>query len=194
MFSGWGIRTLSSEHRHYDPVSYHRGSVWAVEQATILFGLRRYGFDARAHDLAEGLFSLARLYPAYRIPETLGGHARGTRPAPGAYPQANSPQLWNATAFPLMVQSLLGMVPWAAAHTVFVDPALPHWLPDLTLEQLRVGDSAVSIRFFRRPDGSSDYDVTHRQGAVHIVRQPSIDSLTATMGGRVWNAVSGVMK
>lgn len=48
MFSGWGIRTLSAEHGYYNPVSYHRGTVWAVEQATILFGLRRFGFDARA--------------------------------------------------------------------------------------------------------------------------------------------------
>ena len=31
--------------------------------------------------------------------------------APGAYPRANTPQLWNATAFPLLVQTLLGLVP-----------------------------------------------------------------------------------
>src|SRR5438132_1056873 len=49
MFSGWGIRTLSSSHAFYNPLSYHRGTVWAVEQGTILFGLRRFGFDARAH-------------------------------------------------------------------------------------------------------------------------------------------------
>src|SRR4029453_8908182 len=30
MYSGWGIRTLSSAHAFYDPLSYHRGSVWAV--------------------------------------------------------------------------------------------------------------------------------------------------------------------
>ena len=47
MFSGWGIRTLSSTHRAYNPLSYHLGTVWAVEQATIVFGLRRFGFDAR---------------------------------------------------------------------------------------------------------------------------------------------------
>ena len=41
MFSGWGVRTLSSNHAYYNPVSYHRGTVWAVEKATILFGLRR---------------------------------------------------------------------------------------------------------------------------------------------------------
>ena len=28
MFSGWGIRTLSSAHAAYSPMSYHCGSVW----------------------------------------------------------------------------------------------------------------------------------------------------------------------
>ena len=44
LFSGWGIRTLSTRHAFYNPLSYHRGTVWAVEQATIMFGLRRFGF------------------------------------------------------------------------------------------------------------------------------------------------------
>ena len=68
LFSGWGVRTLSAHHACYDPISYHRGSVWAVEQATIAFGLRRYGMNGRVHQLAEALFDLAQLYPQYRIP------------------------------------------------------------------------------------------------------------------------------
>ena len=79
MFSGWGIRTLSSAHRAYNPLSYHLGTVWAVEQATIAFGLRRFGFDARACELAHALFDLAELYPEYRIPECIGGYPRGER-------------------------------------------------------------------------------------------------------------------
>ena len=194
MFSGWGVRTLSSTHAHYDPVSYHRGTVWAVEQATILFGLRRFGFDARAHDLARALFELALLYPAYRIPETIGGYARGVRHSPGAYPQANTPQLWNATAFPLMVQTLLGLVPWAPGGVLLIDPLLPEWLPDLTVERLRVGDAEVTLRFVRKPDGSTDYDVLHRRGRLHVVRQPPLESLTATVADRIWGPLTGVLK
>src|SRR5689334_22746209 len=44
MFSGWGIRTLSSKHPAYNPYSYHRGAVWPVEQGTFAIGLTRYGF------------------------------------------------------------------------------------------------------------------------------------------------------
>jgi glycogen debranching enzyme len=185
VFSGWGIRTLSTEHAFYNPLSYHRGTVWAVEQATILFGLRRFGFDARALDLAEGLFALAQLYPEYRIPECVGGYARGERPVPGAYPRANTPQLWNGTAFPLVVQTMLGLIPIASANTLIVDPALPHWVPELVIRDLRVGGAKVALRFWRDDDGASQWEVLHKQGTLHVVRQPAPESTSAAWSDRV---------
>jgi glycogen debranching enzyme len=190
MFSGWGIRTLSSGHAFYDPLSYHRGSVWAVEQGTIAFGLRRFGFDARALDLAEALFALARLYPRYRIPETVGGYSRRERATPGAYPQANAPQLWNASAFPLVLQSLLGLVPWAPQKLLLVDPILPAWLPEVVLHDLRVGEAMVTLRAVRSADGSSDYEVIRKTGTLHVLRQPPPESLAAGIIDRV-AAVAG---
>ena len=38
LYSGWGIRTLSEKHPAYDPFSYHRGSVWPVEQGAFALG------------------------------------------------------------------------------------------------------------------------------------------------------------
>jgi len=194
MFSGWGVRTLSSDHAFYNPLSYHRGTVWAVEQATIVFGLRRFGFDARALDLAEAQFDLARLYPEYRIPECVGGYARGDRPAPGAYPHANTPQLWNATAFPLIVQTLLGLLPVASAQTLVVDPALPASIPELILRDVRVGTAKATLRFWRDGDGASKWDVVHTQGTLHVVRQPAPESLTATLGDRAGAVLESVGK
>jgi glycogen debranching enzyme len=185
MFSGWGIRTLSSDHAFYDPLSYHRGTVWPVEQGTIVFGLRRYGFDARAHDLAGAMFDLAQLYPEYRIPECVGGFARGQRPTPAAYPQANTPQLWNASAFPLIVQSLLGLLPLAPYGVLIVDPALPEWLPDITLTGLRVGGATATLRFWRDADGSSRFDVVSTRGSLRVLRQPPLESVTATPWDRM---------
>ncbi len=184
MFSGWGVRTLSSDHRYYNPLSYHRGSVWAVEQATIVFGLRRFGFDARALDLSRAMFELSQLYPEYRIPECVGGYARGERVAPGAYPRANTPQLWNATAFPLVVQSLLGILPVAPLATLVLDPALPTWMPEVVLRNLRVGGARVSLRFWRTADDRSRWDVLDQHGTLHIVRQPPPESLTDGIGSR----------
>ncbi|MEX2272251.1 MAG: glycogen debranching N-terminal domain-containing protein [Vicinamibacterales bacterium] len=192
MFSGWGIRTLSSDHAYYNPLSYHRGSVWGVEQGTILFGLRRFGFDARVHDLASALFDLARLYPEYRIPECVGGYARGDYATPGAYPQSNTPQLWNATAFPLMVQTLLGLLPVAPLGTLMLDPILPPWLPDVVLHDLKVGQATVTLRAWRTKDGACDFDVVRKQGELRIVRQPPPESLSASLADRAGALVGSI--
>lgn len=184
LFSGWGIRTLSTSHAFYNPLSYHRGTVWAVEQATIIFGLRRFGFEARALDLSRALFDLALLYSEYRIPECVGGYARSESPVPGAYPRANTPQLWNASAFPLVVQTLLGALPIAAARTLVLDPLLPAWLPELVVRDVRIGRAKVSLRFWRERDGTAQWDVLHRQGPLHLVRQPPPESLFATWTDR----------
>jgi glycogen debranching enzyme len=194
LFSGWGIRTLSTNHSFYNPLSYHRGTVWAVEQATIVFGLRRFGFDARALDLAQALFDLAQLYPEYRIPECVGGYARGEHATPGAYPRANTPQLWNATAFPLVAQTILGLVPVAGAKTLVVDPVLPAWMPELILRDLRVGDAKVTLRFWRDESGSSAWEVLHQQGTLHILRQPAPESLSATWTDRAGAVLESMVK
>ncbi|HVL65691.1 MAG TPA: glycogen debranching N-terminal domain-containing protein [Vicinamibacterales bacterium] len=194
LFSGWGVRTLSTRHRRYDPLSYHRGSVWAVEQATIVFGLRRFGFEPRALDLAQAQFELARLYPEYRIPECVGGYARGDRATPAAYPRANTPQLWNATAFPLIVQSLLGLLPLAPARTLLLDPVLPTWLPEIVLRDLRVGGARVTLRFWRDDgEGTSKWEVLHRQGTLHVVRQPPPESVHAGLGDRMRAALESLV-
>ena len=193
VFSGWGIRTLSSDHAFYNPLSYHRGTVWAVEQGTILFGLRRFGFDARALDLARALFDLAQQYPEHRVPECVGGYSRAERPVPGAYPRANTPQLWNATAFPLTVQTLLGIVPVAHLETLMLDPVLPAWAPEIVVRNLCVGQAQATLRFWRDEQGRSQWDVLHKSGTLRIVRQPPLESVTAGIMDRVKAAFESVM-
>jgi len=185
MFSGWGVRTLSASHPYYDPLSYHRGTVWAVEQGTIVFGLRRFGFDARALELSRALFDLAELYPEYRIPECVGGYPRDEHPTPGAYPKANTPQLWNATAFPLVLQTLLGMIPLAPLETLVIDPLLPPWMPDVIVHGVRVGAARATLRFRRDRNGRTAWKVLDKQGTLHIVRQPPPESVSAGMGDRL---------
>ncbi len=51
LFSGWGIRTLSSQHPAYNPFSYHLGSVWPVENGTFALGFGRYGCIGELHRL-----------------------------------------------------------------------------------------------------------------------------------------------
>jgi glycogen debranching enzyme len=194
MFSGWGVRTLSSSHAFYNPLSYHRGTVWAVEQGTILFGLRRFGFDARVHDLARSQFDLAELYAEHRIPECIGGYARSEAPTPGAYPRANTPQLWNATSFPLTIQVLLGLLPLAQFETLVLDPVLPSWLPEVIVHDVHVGQARATLRFWREAEGSSKFEVLRKHGTLRVVRQPPPESVEAGLVPRAKAVVETVVR
>jgi N-terminal domain of (some) glycogen debranching enzymes len=46
----------------------------------------------------------------------------------------------------------------AHSHMLYIDPVLPKWLPDITLHNLRVGASTVTLRFWRE-QGATRYDV-----------------------------------
>jgi glycogen debranching enzyme len=189
MFSGWGIRTLSSDHPAYNPYSYHRGTVWPVEHGPFAVGAYRYGCHDYVERICRAQFELASLFDFNRLPECVGGHQRDEdHPFPAIYPAANSPQAWSATTAYTLVQAMLGMQPFAPLRMLFIDPFLPPWLPELTLSGMRVADSSISIRFYRKPDGNSDYDILETQGNIHVVRQPSPWSFTATLGERAGDA------
>ena len=186
LFSGWGIRTLSSENPAYNPLSYHLGSVWAVENGTTALGLRRYGFDTETLQLAGALYDLARLWEGGRIPECVGGYARDERAHPGAYPRANPVQAWNLSVFPLLIQAFLGLMPLAPKHLLALDPILPAWLPELEVRGLRVGEATVSLRVTRTgDDGKADYEVLEQEGKLRLVRQPPVDDLSVGLWGRL---------
>jgi glycogen debranching enzyme len=185
LFSGWGIRTLSSRNPAYNPLDYHLGSVWPVENATTLFGLRRYGLNDRALELARALYDLARLWPGGRIPECVGGYARDEAAHPGAYPRANAPQAWNQSVWAIVVQALLGLVPCAPLHLLLVDPVLPPWLPELTIRNVRIGHATVSLRFWRAANGGSHYEVIELDGPLNVLRQPWVESLSTHLWDRL---------
>ncbi|MFC4017112.1 glycogen debranching N-terminal domain-containing protein [Micromonospora sp. GCM10011542] len=176
MFSGWGVRTLSSDHPAYNPFSYHRGSVWPVEAGTIGLGLARYGCWDHLHRLAEGMFAAAALFEEHRLPEVLSGLPRdAAHPHPGVYPNSCSPQAWSASSVIALVQALLALRPAAPLRTIFVDPHLPEWLPDLRLEGVQVGGATVDLTVRRRRGGRTS--ITVRGDRLAVVRRPTLRSL-----------------
>lgn len=185
MFTGWGVRTLSSLHPAYNPYSYHRGTVWPVEHGPFAVGAYRYGCHEYVDRICQSQFELAALFDYFRLPECVAGHQRDEdHPFPAVYPAANSPQAWSATTVYTLLQAMLGLQPFAPLRMLFVDPYLPAWLPEITISNLRVADAAVSIRFFRKANGRSDYRVLEKRGRLHVIRQPSPWSLTASFGER----------
>ncbi|PYS41950.1 MAG: amylo-alpha-1,6-glucosidase [Acidobacteria bacterium] len=194
MFSGWGIRTLSSAHPAYNPYSYHRGSVWPVEQGTFAIGFARYGLHHYMNLLCRAQFEAAALFDFYRLPELFSGHPRDVaHPFPANYPNANSPQAWSASTVFSMLQAILGLYPYAPLKMLLIDPHLPDWLPDITLRDLRVGDAKVTIRFFRTRSGTTDYHIEDARDSLHVVRQPSPWSLTAGFAERVRDVLASLV-
>jgi glycogen debranching enzyme len=198
LWSGWGVRTLSSRNPAFNPYSYHRGSVWPVEHGSFALGFLRYGLHNRLETVCRGMFEAARLFDHRRLPEVFSGHARdAAHPFPAIYPQANSPQAWSASAALSLVQALLGIYPYAPLKMLLVDPHLPEWLPEITVRNLRVGGATADLRFFRDGrdgrDGRSDWEILDQRGTLHILRQPSPWSLTASFAERLRDALSSLL-
>lgn len=174
LFSGWGIRTLSSEHPAYNPYAYHRGAVWPVEHGPLAQGARRFGRHDLVETVARAQFEAAARFDYRRLPECFSGHPRGDEhPFPSIYAAANAPQAWSAATAVALVQALLGIQAHAPARILLVDPKLPDWLPVVTLRGLRVGDARVSLRFARGADGGSAFEVTELRGELRVFSHPA---------------------
>lgn len=173
LFSGWGVRTLSRQHPSYNPLAYHLGTVWPVENATFALGFKRYGLDDHLERLVTAMYDAAANFQNCRLPEALGGIGRQESPVPTVYPKSNSPQAWSASAMLLLVQALLGIYPFAPAKVLaLARPRLPEWLPAVTVRQIRVGDATVAIRFQRDRNGSTGFEVIEKQGTLRVTEVP----------------------
>ncbi|WP_140908408.1 amylo-alpha-1,6-glucosidase [Cognatiluteimonas lumbrici] len=172
LFSGWGIRTLSSEHPAYNPYAYHRGTIWPVEHGPFVVGGYRYGCHAEAERVCSAMFQAAALFQYRRLPECFAGHPRDDdHPFPAIYPAANVPQAWSASTVVTMLQAMLGVYAHAPSGVLYLDPRLPEWLPEITLRNLRVGEAGLDLRFARQADGTSTYEILDQRGKLEARRR-----------------------
>jgi glycogen debranching enzyme len=154
MFSGWGIRTLSSREKAYNPISYHLGTVWPHDNALIAAGLERYGQDEAADAVFSALVGAASGMSQYRLPELYSGYERREdEQRPVGFPVACSPQAWAAGAIPHVLWTTLGLRANAPEKRLrIVRPVLPPWLDWLELRNVRVGAACLALRFERTGD------------------------------------------
>jgi glycogen debranching enzyme len=170
MWSGWGVRTLSADNPAYNPFSYQLGSVWPHDNGIIAAGFKRYGFAEEANRLAHDIFQAARCFDSYRLPELYAGLAREPGTFPAQYLGANIPQAWAAGSVFHLIQTILGLRADAPNGRLYVHPTLPDWLPDLTLDGLKLGAARLKLRFWREGDASR-WDVLDQQGDVAVEEQ-----------------------
>jgi hypothetical protein len=68
---------------------------------------------------------------------------------PVQYLGANVPQAWAAGSPFMLLQAMLGLQQDAPRGKLYVDPALPDWLPDVTVTDLLLGRQRFNIHFWR---------------------------------------------
>jgi len=151
MFSGWGWRTLSQDESIFNPLSYHRGSVWPHDNSLVAHGMALNEFREQAQQIFTSLFQAALNFRDYRLPELFCGIQRRPFDEPVHYPVSCSPQAWASGAMFLVLSSVLGIRPSAHRKEVnIVNPSLPEWLDYLRIRNLRVGNTRIGLDFARQ--------------------------------------------
>ena len=145
-FSGWGIRTIATDVRRHNPMSYHNGSVWPHDVALIAWGMARYGFADEVERLFNGLYRGAIYMEMMRMPEVFCGFERRDGEAPTLYPHACAPQAWAAGSVYLMLQALLGLeIDSTQKKVQFSHPRLPDSIESLRISNLGVDGTNIDI-------------------------------------------------
>ena len=99
-----GVRTLSSRSLHYDPVSYHNGSIWPHDTAMLAQGLRNFGYEDDAKRVEHALL---KAYTHFKTPIELFGYQKGYR----TYSHSNGAgacqvQAWSAASLLAVVSTM----------------------------------------------------------------------------------------
>jgi len=137
-------------------LSYHNGTVWPHDNSLIAMGFSNYGLQKQAAAVLSGAYQACRQFRHCRLPELFCGLGRGDGDLVVSYPVSCSPQAWASGALFLMIRACLGLYPDAPRKVLkIVNPHLPDFLDQLTLEGLRVGGTRFTLHFERTREGAS---------------------------------------
>ncbi len=168
-YSGWGVRTIGTSEKRYNPMSYHNGSIWPHDNALIAWGALRHHDKRLALKVLAGLLDLSGGVMLHRLPELICGFSRRPGKGPTLYPVACSPQAWSAGAVFMVLQSCLGLEICTKEQRIYLYyPALPEELKQVRISNLAVGDARVDLSFERYSE-SVGVNILRRSGHVEIV-------------------------
>jgi glycogen debranching enzyme len=168
-FSQWGIRTLSSRERRYNPTSYHNGSIWPHDNSLIALGLAKYGHSHQAARVTSALLDAALQMDLRRLPELFCGMPRRPDKGPVLYPVACAPQAWAAAAPFALLQACLGLEIDARERIVRMNhPCLPKGIDHMKISNLPVGNDRITMMLRRRGEGVA-VNVLKRSGSAEVV-------------------------
>lgn len=144
MFSGYGIRTMSTKDKGYSPIGYHVGCVWVHDNSIIADGLARYGKKKEANKVIDAILDAAPHF-GYTFPETFAGFPRYKTDFPVRYPTSCSPQAWAAGSTLLFLRTLLGLKPSSNKKRIEVDPIFNYKETTIGLEGINAFGRTFNI-------------------------------------------------
>jgi glycogen debranching enzyme len=157
LWSGWGVRTMSSGDVGYGPLAYHNGTVWPHDNSLIAWGLQRAGREMDSRRICETMLEAATHF-AGTLPEVFTGLARSQAPFPVPYPAAARPQAWAAATPILLQRVLLGLEPDRGRMELVsrISQPLPSWLDGMSIRGI--------------PAFGQQWDAVVEAGRVHVER------------------------
>ncbi len=173
MFTGWGIRTLSSLSPAYNPMGYHIGSVWPHDSSLIACGLRSINLVDQSLLVAQGLIDMTLSQPYQRPPELFCGYEHDGFSTPVQYPVACSPQAWASGTIFQLITMMVNLVPNAPNKQLrIIDPALIGSIGRLSIKNLRIGNTLIDLQFEKSGDRAGDTiacRVVKKQGNLRVI-------------------------
>jgi glycogen debranching enzyme len=146
LWSGWGVRTMSSADAGFNPLEYHNGTVWPHDNSLIAWGLARYDRWPEAQRIIRRMMNAAA-YFGYQLPEVFAGFSRAETPFPVPYPTSCRPQAWAAGTPVILLQLLLGVRPDRVRHRlVSTATEIPSWAGSLKLAGVRAFGTSWEVR------------------------------------------------
>lgn len=158
LVTDFGLRTMTPDHVHFNPVGYHTGSIWAHDTAITATGLSSEGYDELSFSLATGLLRASEAFE-YRMPELFHGGERDSNHGPLPYPAACRPQAWSCASAITTLLAAIEMdidVPNRVAR-FSPAPAFAPWWP-LDIRGLQIAGESVDLHI--DADGKLTVDST----------------------------------
>ena len=178
LFSGWGIRTLSSLSPAYNPMGYHTGSVWPHDNSIIALGLRTTARSIvkessslveQSLEVTTGIIDMTLQQHHLQPPELFCGYKRCEENTPVRYPVACSPQAWATGTLFQLLQVALNLVPDSDHNCLrVIEPVLPESLNRLSLHNLKIGSTILDLEF-ERLGNTTACRVAKKRGNLRVV-------------------------
>ena len=160
----WGTRAVAETDPAYDPISYHRGSVWPLFTGWETMAQYRAGRPMAGYAALEQNVGLTWAQDPGAVTEVLSG--RFYEPLG----RSSTHQMWSsAMVLAPAVREVFGVEPDAVRKTLYVHPHLPPSWPEATLEHVRVGAEEYELRY-RREGGHLHVTATSAAPTVLCLR------------------------